>query len=337
MRRILIVAHTGALGMELLGVRDILEMANELARRTDRPLPYLVELATLDGSDIELWAGTRLGPARNLRTTKVDVDTLIVVGGPVAHDVAADDAPLSAAVARVARRSRRTVGICTGAFILAAAGLLEGRRATTHWLMTDEFAGRHPNVGVESEPIFVQDGNVWTSAGVTSGFDLMLALVEADVGADAARSIAQLLVLYLRRTGNQAQFSAQLAAQLPQRVPMRELLQHIAEHPDADLSLTALAERMTMSPRHFARVFTAEVGLSPGRYVDRVRLETARRLLESDTRELDAIARAAGFGNQQGMRRAFALDPRASPLPSTDVVSAAPLQALSPSPAEPEP
>lgn len=302
----LIVAHQGALGMELLGVRDILEMANEIARRADQPLPYLVELATIDGSDIELWAGTRLGPVRNLSTTRVEVDTLIVIGGPVAHE-AAEDAALTAAVARVARRARRTVGVCTGSFILASAGLLEGRRATTHWLMTEEFATRHPNVAVETEPIFIQDGAVCTSAGVTSGFDLLLALVEADIGPEVARSIAQLLVLYLRRTGNQAQFSTQLAAQLPQREPMRELLQYIAENPDADLSLTTLAARVTMSPRHFARVFTAEVGCSPGRYVDRVRLETARRLLESDNRDLDVIARAAGFGNQQGMRRAFTL------------------------------
>lgn len=306
MKRVLIVAHQGALGMELLGVRDILEMANEIARRADRPLPYLVELATLDGADVELWAGTRLGPVRNLSTTRVEVDTLVVVGGPVAQE-AAEDPALATAVARVARRARRTVGICTGAFILAAAGLLQGRRATTHWLMISEFAAAHPGVTVETEPIFVQDGTVCTSAGVTSGFDLLLALIEDDLGPEVARSIAQLLVLYLRRTGNQAQFSTQLAAQLPQREPMRELLQYIAEHPDADLSLAGLAARMSMSPRHFARVFTAEVGVSPGRYVDRVRLETARRLLESDNRELDAVSRAAGFGNQQGMRRAFTL------------------------------
>jgi transcriptional regulator GlxA family with amidase domain len=304
--RVLIVAHQGALGMELLGVRDILEMANEIARRAGHPPHYTVELATVDGSDIELWAGTRLGPVRNLSTTRVEVDTLIVVGGPVAHE-AAEDADLAAAVARVARRARRTVGICTGSFILAAAGLLEGRKATTHWLMVEQFAEQNPGVTVESDPIFVQDGAVCTSAGVTSGFDLLLALVEADLGPEMARSIAQLLVLYLRRTGNQAQFSAQLAAQLPQREPMRDLLQYIAEHPDADLSLNTLAARVAMSPRHFARVFSAEVGVSPGRYVDRVRLETARRLLESDNRDLDVIARAAGFGNQQGMRRAFTL------------------------------
>ncbi|MGQ0845593.1 MAG: GlxA family transcriptional regulator [Sporichthyaceae bacterium] len=306
MRRVLIVAHPGALGMELLGCRDILEMANELFRREGRPDPYLVELATVDGADVELWGGLRLGPVRNLCTTRVAVDTLLVVGGPVAHEVAAADPGLAAAVAKVSRRARRTVGVCTGSFILAAAGLLEGRRCTTHWLMTGEFAASFPQLRVEADPIYVQDGNVWTSAGVTSGYDLLLSLVEADVGAETARSIAQLLVLYLRRSGNQAQFSAQMAAQTPQREPLRDLLQFVAEHPAADLSLAALAARVSMSPRHFTRVFTAEVGVSPGRYVDRIRVETARRLLETDGRDLEAVARAAGFGNQQGMRRAFA-------------------------------
>jgi transcriptional regulator GlxA family with amidase domain len=306
MRRVLIVAHPGALGMELLGCRDILEMANELFRREGHPEPYLVELATVNGGDVELWGGLRLGPVRNLRTTRVAVDTVVVVGGPVAHEVAAADTQLVAAVAAISRRARRTVSVCSGSFILAAAGLLDGRRATTHWLMTGEFAAAYPRVHVDAEPIYVQDGNVWTSAGVTSGYDLLLSLVEADVGAETARSIAQLLVLYLRRTGNQAQFSAQMAAQTPQRAPLRDLLQFVAENPAADLSLAALAARVAMSPRHFTRVFTAEVGVSPGRYVDRVRLETARRLLETDGRDLEQIARAAGFGNQQGMRRAFA-------------------------------
>ncbi|HEY2831635.1 MAG TPA: DJ-1/PfpI family protein [Sporichthyaceae bacterium] len=306
MRRVLIVGHPGALGMELLGVHDILQSANELARRAGTPEPYRVELATLDGSDITLWTGLRLGPARNLRTTRIDIDTLIVIGGPSAHEVCADPV-LAAAVRRVAGRARRTVSICTGSFILAAAGVLDGRRATTHWTMTDEFARRYPRIEVDPDRIFVQDGNVWTSAGVTSGFDLLLSLVESDIGPEAARTIAQILVLYLRRTGNQTQFSTQLANPLPTREPMRELQQYILANPAVDLSLAALAERMTMSQRHFARVFTAEFALSPGRYVEKVRLETARRLLESDCRDLSAAARAAGYGNPQAMRRAFTL------------------------------
>jgi transcriptional regulator GlxA family with amidase domain len=211
----------------------------------------------------------------------------------------------AAAVRRAAGRARRTVSICTGSFILAAAGLLDGRRAATHWTMTEELARQYPTVEVDPDRIFVQDGDVWTSAGVTSGFDLMLSLVESDMGPEAARTIAQVLVLYLRRTGSQTQFSTQLAMPLPRREPMRELQQYILANPAADLSLTALAERMNMSQRHFARVFTAEFGLSPGRYVEKVRLETARRLLESDCRDLAAAARAAGYGNQQAMRRAF--------------------------------
>ena len=169
----------------------------------------------------------------------------------------------------------------------------------------DELAARHPAVTVDTGPIFIHDGDTWTSAGITAGFDLLLALVEADEGAEAARVVARTLVVFLRRTGSQAQFSAQLEAQLADRHPFRELQQFIADHPDADLALSTLAARMHMSPRHFARVFRAETGVSPGRYVDRARLETARRRLEESEQPVEAVAAASGFGNYQAMRRAF--------------------------------
>lgn len=300
----LIVAHPGALGMELLGVRDILEMANAVAATRGDPRPYLVEVASPDGAPVRLWGGLSLDGVRNLTTTRAAVDTLIVVGGPIAEDAARDPA-LVRGVRRNAGRARRVVGICTGAFILAECGLLDGCRATTHWNYGDALAARHPDVQVDTEPIYVSDGRVWTSAGVTSGYDLILALVEADAGLEVARQCAQLLVLYLRRPGTQSQFSAAMSAQLAQRQPLQEIQAYVHEHPAADLSLTALAERLHMSPRHFARVFTAEVGVSPGRYVERVRLETARRLLADASASTEAVARAAGFGNYQALRRAF--------------------------------
>jgi transcriptional regulator GlxA family with amidase domain len=303
-RRMLIVAHPGALGMELLGIRDILEMANAVAAVRGEPQPYLVEVASPDGSPVRLWGGLTLEGVRNLNTTRAAVDTLIVVGGPIAEE-AAREPGLVSGVRRAASRARRVVGICTGAFILAEAGLLDGCRATTHWNYGETLAARHPAVEVDTEPIYVTDGRVWTSAGVTSGYDLVLALVEADAGVEVARQCAQLLVLYLRRPGTQSQFSTAMSAQLAQRHPLQEIQQFIHEQPASDLSLTALADRLHMSPRHFARVFTAEVGVSPGRYVERVRLETARRLLAEGDDSTEAVARAAGFGNYQALRRAF--------------------------------
>lgn len=308
----LIVAHPGALGMELLGVRDILEMANSVAAGRGDPAPYLVEVASADGGPVRLWGGLSLDGVRDLRSHRAPVDTLVVVGGPVAGD-AAQDPDLVRGVRRTAKRARRVVGICTGAFILADCGLLDGHRATTHWNYGEILAARHPAVEVDTEPIFVHDGRVWTSAGVTSGYDLVLALVEADAGLEVARQCAQLLVLYLRRPGTQSQFSAALSAQLAQRRPLQEVQAYIHEHPAADLSLTALAEQLHMSPRHFARVFTAEVGVSPGRYVERVRLETARRLLAETDDSTETVARRAGFGNYQALRRAFAATLGVSP------------------------
>jgi transcriptional regulator GlxA family with amidase domain len=195
--------------------------------------------------------------------------------------------------------------LSTGAFLLAEAGLLDGRRVTTHWAYCASLAARYPRVSVEEDPIFVRDGNIATSAGVTAGIDLALALVEEDLGRDVALDIARQLVVFLRRPGNQAQFSAQLAGQLANREPLREVQRWIADHPGADLSVEALARQASLSPRQFARAFAAEVGMPPGRYVDRVRLETARRRLEDTADGVEQTARSCGYGTPEAMRRAF--------------------------------
>src|SRR5262249_52522221 len=193
----------------------------------------------------------------------------------------------------------------TGTFILAATGLLDGRRATTHWAWCASLASMFPAVHVDPDPIFVRDGNLYSSAGVTAGMDLALSLVEEDLGRTAALETARQLVLFLRRPGGQSQFSAQLSAQAAERQPLRELVAWIVDHPDADLSVEALARRAAMSPRHFARVFTREVGTTPARYVETVRVEAARRRLEEATNGVDAIADACGFGTAETMRRAL--------------------------------
>jgi transcriptional regulator GlxA family with amidase domain len=199
----------------------------------------------------------------------------------------------------------RTASVCTGAFLLAGAGLLDGRRATTHWASADELARLHPDVHVDAEPIFVRDGPIWTSAGVTSGMDLALALVEEDLDRDAALTIARHLVLFLRRPGNQPQLSATLAAQQPEREPLREVQRRVIEEIAAAHTVEAMAAAANMSARHFARAFRAETGLTPARYVERVRLEAARRRLEETAEPVAAIAAGCGFGTAETMRRSF--------------------------------
>jgi transcriptional regulator GlxA family with amidase domain len=204
--------------------------------------------------------------------------------------------------------------VCTGSFILAEAGLLDGRRATTHWAWSAELARLYPRVIVDPDPIFIRDGNVYTSAGVTAGMDLALALVEEDYGREVALRMARDLVLYLRRPGGQSQFSTLLVAHESDCEPLRELRTWIVEHVDADLSVPALARRVAMSPRHFARVFTHEVGMTPGQFVAKVRVEAARRRLEESPQGVKVIAAECGFGNPDTMRRAFLRTLRVAPV-----------------------
>jgi transcriptional regulator GlxA family with amidase domain len=195
--------------------------------------------------------------------------------------------------------------VCSGSFLLAEAGLLDGRRATTHWVACATLAERYPEVEVDPLPIFVRDGNVTTSAGVTAGMDLALAFVEEDLGRELALQVARQLVLFLKRPGGQAQFSSQLAAQLAERAPLRELQVWIADHLDEDLSVPALAARAHMSERHFARAFRAGTGMTPAAFVEAARVERARIALESGDTPVEVVARTAGFGTVETMRRAF--------------------------------
>jgi transcriptional regulator GlxA family with amidase domain len=200
---------------------------------------------------------------------------------------------------------RRLASICTGAFFLAEAGLLNGHRATTHWDFCAQLARRYPGVQVEPDTIFIREGSLYTSAGVTAGMDLALALVEEDHGREVALAVARALVMFLHRPGGQAQFSAQLSAQFAEREPLRDLQSYIIDHPRNDLSVEALARRVSMSPRNFARVFTREVGTTPARFVTSVRVETARRLLEETSADHEAICVRSGLGTPESMRRAF--------------------------------
>jgi transcriptional regulator GlxA family with amidase domain len=290
---VLIVLFDGVQSLDVTGPLEVFASAGDGA--------YEISTASVGGRPVRTGSGLRISPDLDLAAAGAP-HTLIVPGGPGTRAPAPE---LVGWLSRAAAGAERIVSVCTGAFLLAEAGLLAGRRVTTHWNWCDVLARRYPDVTVEPEPIFVRDGPVATSAGVTAGIDLALALVEDDHGRDAALSVARELVVFLRRPGNQAQFSAQLRGQVAQREPLREVQHWIAEHPGADLSVDTLAERARLSPRQFARAFAAETGTPPGRYVDRVRLEAARRLLE-DTRDgVEQIARTCGYRTPEAMRRAF--------------------------------
>jgi transcriptional regulator GlxA family with amidase domain len=265
---------------------------------------YRVRTASLGGAPVRTTSRLAIVPDGDLRDEgRADPpDLLIVPGGAGARR---GDPDLVGWIRAHAPRAGRVASVCTGAFLLAEVGLLDGRRATTHWSQCAALRDQYPAVEVDPDPIFIKDGNVATSAGVTAGIDLALALVEDDLGRDMALAIARHLVVFLRRPGNQAQFSAQLSAQVADRAPLRDVQQWIAEHPAGDLSVEALAERASLSPRHFARAFAAEVGMPPGRYVERTRLEAARRHLEDSAVGIGQTARACGYRTPEAMRRAF--------------------------------
>ncbi|MET8450762.1 GlxA family transcriptional regulator [Streptomyces sp. NPDC005209] len=295
-RTVLVVLFDGVQSLDVTGPVEVFAGAEK-----HRPGSYRIRTASLDGRPVRSSSGLTLVPDQALADA-FEPHTLLVPGG---EGTRRPDPRLVDWLRAHGPDAERLVSVCTGAILLAAAGLLDGRRATTHWAYCDKLARDHPAVAVDPDPIYVRDGHVSTSAGVTSGIDLALALVEEDLGRDAALGIARHLVVFLRRPGNQAQFSAQLAAQTARREPLREVQQWISEHPDGDLSVESLAARARLSPRHFARAFQAETGTTPGRYVDRVRLEHARRLLEDTADGVEQISRASGYGTPEAMRRAF--------------------------------
>jgi transcriptional regulator GlxA family with amidase domain len=303
-RRVVMVAMPCQEVVEVGGVLDIFYAVNErLERAGASDQSYAVEVVS-PVATLCAWPGLRLLADRSYRPIRGPIDTLIVTGvdGP---DDAGRDPDLIRWLARIAPRTRRVVALCTGTFVLAEAGLLDGRTVTTHWAFCDELARRYPGITVQSDPIYVRDGSVYTSAGATAGIDLVLALVEEDLGRRVALAVAQWMVVFLKRPGGQAQFSAQLSTQMAERKPLRDLQTWILEHPGADLSVDALARRVAMSPRNFFRVFVRDVGMTPGRFVERVRVESARRLLEETSRGVPDVAAACGFGSTETMRIAF--------------------------------
>jgi transcriptional regulator GlxA family with amidase domain len=301
-RRVAILGFPGVQPLDVIGPTEVFTGADRLAGGGE----YEVEMVAQEAAPITARTGAYgLVPKTTTARYRGPIDTLIV-GGGFGVQKAADDLGLIRWIRSAARRSRRVCSVCTGSFLLARAGLLEGLTVTTHWSGTAELARRHPELTVDPNPIFVRDGDVWTSAGVTSGMDLSLALVEEDLGREIAVEIARWLVLFLQRPGGQAQFSSHLSAELAERRPLRELQSWIADNLDSDLRVETLADRVAMSPRNFARFFRREIGLTPAAYVEELRVERARQLLEESAEPIEPISTRCGFGTPETMRRAFA-------------------------------
>ncbi len=298
-RNVLTVLYDGVQSLDVTGPVEVFDAVSRFPGLTG----YTIRTVSPGGAPVRTSSGLTLLPDGDLESARPGPGTtLLVPGGRYTADF---EPRLTDWLRARADRAERLVSVCTGGLLLAEAGLLDGRRATTHWNACEQMARDYPAVTVEPDPIYVRDGPVATSAGVTAGIDLALALVEEDHGRDVALTIARHLVVFLRRPGSQAQFSAQLAAQTARREPLRDVQHWITEHPGGDLSVEALALRARLSPRHFARAFRAETGVTPGRYVERVRVEHARRLLEEGGEGIAQISRACGYGTPEALRRAF--------------------------------
>ncbi len=297
-----ILAFPGVQLRDVAGPLQVFASAGDWARDTGRPAPYrqrVVAAATPVLSSAGL--GLDCDP---LPRADAPIDTLLVAGGEAVH-AAVQDAALVRWVRRRAACARRVGSICTGAFLLAAAGLLDRRRAATHWMACDRLTREFPRAHVDPEPIFVRDGRVWTSGGVTAGIDMALAMVEEDLGHAAAMAVARDLVVFLKRPGGQAQFSAALALQ-QRAAEFDPLHAWITAHPAADLSVAALAGRMRMSERTFVRRYRAATGLTPARAVERLRVEAAQQMLSTTALPLKRVAQRCGFGSEETFRRSFA-------------------------------
>ncbi|GAA0665860.1 DJ-1/PfpI family protein [Kitasatospora atroaurantiaca] len=304
--RVVIVAFPGIELLDVTGPAEVFSVASRVAG-ADRP-GYRVQIATADGRPAVTSSGVRLMADLALDDVNGPVDTLLVSGAIELVEDGVEpviDREVTDWLRRAAPRARRIGSICAGAHLLAAAGLLDGRPATTHWLTAARLAAEHPRVRVDPDPIFIRSGQVWTCAGVTSGMDMALAMVAEDRGQELALTTARMMVMYVKRSGGQSQFSVPLSIQSPSDDRIDELRLWIAEHLTEDLSLEALAARLHLSVRHFSRLFRRRTSTTPAAYVEATRLEAARRLLEDSDRSLPDVAAASGLGSVETLHRTF--------------------------------
>lgn len=314
-RLVLFLAYPDVGLLDLTGAQTVFWAASKY--REARGLPgYVRETVSITGGTIRTAEGLEVGSRALAELAGERIDTLIVPGSPHIERVLDEVPELLAWLAQAGQSVRRTASVCSGTFLLAQAGLLAGRRAATHWAMCDMLQARHPGIEVDRDAIFVEQGNMWTSAGVSAGIDLALALVEADCGREIAMQVARELVVFLKRPGGQAQFSQLLLAQSSDGATFDDLHAWLADHlGNPDLGVERLAERAHMSPRNFARLYKEKTGRTPAKAVEIMRLEAARRLLEDSERNIEQIALQCGFGDEERMRVTFqrhlAISPRA--------------------------
>ncbi len=299
-------------------LQDVAAPLEIFARANDFGANYHVLLASPNGESVGTTAYARLDVNLALADVPATIDTLLVPGGvpadfaftPGLHDIPEEPTPDTVPdalemVRRLAPRARRVASVCTGAFVLAALGLLEGRRATTHWAHCQTLARRYPHVRVDPDSLFVQDGPFITGAGITAGIDLALALVESDYGPAVARRVARWMVVFLQRPGGQAQFSVWAESALPVSGGLRDIVDSVIGDPGADHSIASMAVKAAVSERHLARMFHEQIGMTPARFVEQARLEAAKVLLATGDQSQDTVARRAGFGTTDTMRRTF--------------------------------
>jgi transcriptional regulator GlxA family with amidase domain len=306
-RRVLLVAAPGSQILDVVGPFQIFTRAAELllTQQPGSTAAYSVEIITSSPKPVLVTnCGLRVSAHRTFRRVRGEIDTLLIAGGSAVED---DETGIDVVrwLRGVAGQVRRIGSVCTGAMLLARAGLLNGRKATTHWKWCGSLARKYPSIDVDPDPIFIRDGKVYTSAGVTAGMDLALALVEEDHGSRLALEVARDLVLYLRRPGGQSQFSVALSTQLSDRKPLRDLAAWMLNNLSSPLNVQVLAKHVAMSPRNFARIFTREMRTTPAKYVEHLRVEMARRRLEETQHTLKRITGECGFGNTKSMRGAF--------------------------------
>jgi transcriptional regulator GlxA family with amidase domain len=302
-RHVVIVVFDGVQPLDAVGPHEVFAGAGRAAAPTGRAGGYRVTLASKRGGTVRAESGLELGTCR-LPAGDERIDTLVLAGGSGANAAAADET-LVTWVRDTAPRCRRVATVCSGAFLGAAAGLLDGRRVTTHWARAKELCETHPELTVDPDPIYIRDGKVWSSAGVTAGIDLSLALVQDDLGVEVAQTIARWLVMFLHRPGGQTQFASPVWVPRAERTTVRAVQDLVEAAPGGDHRLPALAAAAAMSVRHFTRVFSAEVGESPSRFVERTRIEAARRELETTADTLDLVAARCGLGSAETLRRVF--------------------------------
>jgi len=325
-RRVVFVIFDGFQSLDLAGPYEVFQHAARLTGGyvCEIVAPRAGLVTSASGLPVHAASGvahpdrdrTAVADGSGLRTAdpvdRAGIDTLVVTGGHGVDEACRDDALVSW-IAAAGAGARRVTSVCSGVFLLAAAGLATGRLVTTHWARADQLRREHPEVAVDCDPIFIADGNVWTSAGVTAGMDLALALVEDDFGRSVAHGIARELVMFLRRPGSQSQFSVPLWSAQPRTDPIRAVVSAIHADPGAGHGIEELASTAGLSPRHLQRRFTAELGSPPAAYVERVRVEAAQRALTESDDPVEAIARRCGFGTAETLRRAFHRQARVAP------------------------